>query len=166
MLVLQICPEQPVLKQKWHCKEETVRDAIFFPFHLLQKEARGGIHLYFVKEGVPLVCVRGGGKGRTEHCPSAQHLTAVLWFAEKMHCRLPVQLECFWGTQVQEIAFPSFSQALFSDISCHCPSVTPLVIHQGSTSTFAAIDVERAVSSSFLGSLEAEISRGNYVAQN
>lgn len=35
--------------------------------------------------------------------------TAVLWFAEKMYCRLPVQLECSWGIQVQEGAFPSFS---------------------------------------------------------
>lgn len=89
--------------------------------------------------------------------------TAVLWFAEKVHYRVPVQLECSWSTQVQEAAFPSFSQALFSDISCHCPLVASLVMHQGSTTSFAGIDVEQAISSTALGSLAAEISRGKYV---
>lgn len=170
-LVLQICPEQPVLKQKCHCKEETSQRCYFLPF---PSPPKGGQRQH------PLVLCKGrcslslwhmiGVEGKeTQSTALAIFIvppTAVLWCAEKMHCRLPVQLECSWGTQVQEGAFPSFSQALFSDIYCHCPSVTPLVVHQGSTTSFADIDVEQAIFSTVLDSLAAEISRGKYVVQN
>lgn len=93
-------------------RRKPVRDAIFFPFHLLQKEARGGIQLHFVKEGVPLVCGTIGVEGKEGQSTALAIFTipptAVLWFADKMHCRFPVQLECSWGMQVQEMAFPSF----------------------------------------------------------
>lgn len=36
-------------------------------------------------------------------------------------------------------------------------------MHQGSTTSFAGIDVEQAISSTALGSLAAEILRGKYV---
>lgn len=59
-------------------RRKPVRDAIFFPFYLLQKGARGSIHLYLVKEDVPLVCGTWEGwrerKDRALPWPSSQHL--------------------------------------------------------------------------------------------
>lgn len=113
-LVLQICPEQPVLKQKCHCKEESSQRCYFLPFPsppkgdqrqhpLVLGKGRCSLSLWHIIEV-------GGKEGQSNALAIfTAPPTAVLWIAVKMHCRLLVQLKCSWGMQVQEVAFPLFS---------------------------------------------------------
>lgn len=109
-----------------------------------------------------------GGERNDRTCALAiftLSLRARLWLADNTHCSLLVQLECSWCTQVHvaRSGFSSFFLGSFPEIPCHCPSVMPLLMHQGSITSFAGIDVEQAISHTVLGShgsrdFEGEIS--------
>lgn len=95
-------------------RRKPVRDAIFFfRFHPSKRrpEAASTCTLYgrCSLSLWHMIGVEGKEGQSTALATFTAPPTAVLWFTEKMHCRLPVQPECSWGTQVQEVAFPSFS---------------------------------------------------------